>query len=115
MFLHNKKRGVLLLVFVLIFIIISETVFAADRNADTAKWPKMIKIGSSSPCGYLFSTAYAYCEILNDAFQGINVTPTSGGNVSNLKNCDSNEFPIALGCNYTELDAFAGNHLQESG
>ena len=107
MFKHYRKQLVTLLA-LSIFILGCGAASAAD-GVDISNWPKMIKIGSSAPGGYWFTIAAAYCEVLNDRFPGLNATPTSGGQVSNLKNCDTNEFPIALGCNYTEYDAFVGN------
>ena len=73
------------------------------------EWPQMIKIGSSEPGGYWFTVAAAFAEIINDEFSGINATPTSGGQVTNLKNCNTGEYQIGLGCSYTEYDAFVGN------
>lgn len=79
-----------------------------EGTVDRSHWPEFIKIGSASPGGYWFMVAAALSEVINNEFSNVNATPTSGGQVSNLTNCDSGEFLIALGCNYTETDAMNG-------
>lgn len=85
----------------------SDTALSAGTS-DRSHWPEFIKIGSASPGGYWFMVAAALSEVINNEFPNVNATPTSGGQVSNLTNCDSGEFLIALGCNYTETDAMNG-------
>ncbi|MGE5485149.1 MAG: TAXI family TRAP transporter solute-binding subunit [Ignavibacteriales bacterium] len=77
-------------------------------------WPKTLKIGSSAPGGYWFTIAAALSEIINQELKGVTATPTSGGQVTNVKNCNSGDYQIALGCNYTEYDAFVGREPFES-
>ncbi len=81
----------------------------AHANSDRSHWPRFIKIGSAAPGGYWFLLAAAMSEIINEKFPEINASPTSGGQVVNLRNIESGEYQIALGCNYTEIDARLGN------
>lgn len=112
----NRVKGKLSVLLVFLLITVSLTACDESNKAPTNSnsatgqegWPDMIKIGSSAPGGYWFTVAAAFCEIINDKLPGVTATPTSGGQVANIRNCASGEQLVSLGCNYTEVDAYNG-------
>jgi len=105
-----KDKLVMKFLETIIVVVLVVVIFGCNTYANNQEenWPQWVKIGSASPGGYWFSVAATLAEIINANFPGVNAAPTAGGQITNLKNCNSGEFQIGLGCSYTEHDASVG-------